>query len=307
MAARGFTDNQIEAFMWTIRTSSATEAAEKMLITQPAISRLLKQLEQRLGFSLFERVNNRLIPTRKGKLFYDEVEKVYAGLTHLKDFAGRLKNQAVGQLNIVSMPAFAVNLLPELTIGIDLQFPGLDIGLYSYRSSQIIADMAAQRFDFAITTDLTQDPRYQSFFYTVPCICLLPQAHPLAQKPQIKIKDFENETLINGEPNDQIRTHLLESLNKANVTPNKIWSISLSDMACRLVAYGKGLSVINCISALDIPNDTVAKPFDLPIDYHLQVIIPLNKDMDPLTRDINKQLIKAFEEKIDAAQKRFYP
>ncbi|TNF18779.1 MAG: LysR family transcriptional regulator, partial [Vibrionaceae bacterium] len=45
MAHRGFTDSQIEAFMWIMKTSSATEAADKMLISQPAISRLIKQLE----------------------------------------------------------------------------------------------------------------------------------------------------------------------------------------------------------------------------------------------------------------------
>lgn len=307
MASRGFTDSQIEAFLWIMRTSSATEAAEKMLITQPAISRLAKQLEQRLGFTLFDRVNNRLIPTRKGKLFYDEVEKVYTGLTHLKDFADRLKKQAVGQLNIVSMPAFAVNLLPELTIAIDSQFPGLDIGLYSYRSNQIIADMAAQRFDFAITTDLTEDPRYQSFFYTVPNICLLPQTHPLAQKTCIQVADFEGETLISGEPNDQIRTSLFDTFKSAQITPHKIWSVSLSDMASRLVASGKGLAVINCISAMEIPEGTVARPLDIPMDYHLQVIIPLDKNMDPLTREINHQLLGAFEEKISAARQQFYP
>ncbi|WEM44904.1 LysR substrate-binding domain-containing protein (plasmid) [Photobacterium sp. DA100] len=307
MASRGFTDSQIEAFLWIMRTRSATKAAEKMLITQPAISRLIKQLEQRLGFALFDRVNNRLLPTRKGKLFYDEVEKVYAGLTHLKGFADRLKKQVVGQFNIVSMPAFAVNLLPELAIAIDSQFPGLDIGLYSYRSTQIIAEMAAQRFDFAITTDLTEDPRYQSVFYTIPNICLLPEAHPLARKPFIQIADFNGETLIGGEPNEYIRTSISDLFHEAQITPSKTWSVSLSDMASRLVAGGKGLAIINCISAMDIPLGTVARPFDNLVDYQLQVIIPLEKDMDPLTKEINRHLLGAFEQKLCQARERFYP
>ncbi|ELV8594673.1 LysR family transcriptional regulator [Vibrio fluvialis] len=96
MAHRGFTDSQIEAFMWIMKTSSATEAADKMLISQPAISRLIKQLEARLGFELFERHNNRLLPTRRGTLFYDEVDRVYLGLNHLRQFADRLREQATG-------------------------------------------------------------------------------------------------------------------------------------------------------------------------------------------------------------------
>ena len=113
MAYRGFADSQIEAFMWIMKTSSATEAASKMLISQPAISRLIKQLEARLGFDLFERHNNRLLPTRRGTLFYDEVERVYIGLHHLRQFAERLKERVAGQLRVVSMPAFAVSLVPD--------------------------------------------------------------------------------------------------------------------------------------------------------------------------------------------------
>ncbi|MGF1700443.1 LysR substrate-binding domain-containing protein [Photobacterium makurazakiensis] len=307
MASRGFTDSQIEAFMWIMRTNSATEAAEKMLITQPAISRLLKQLEQRLDFALFDRTNNRLIPTRRGKLFYDEVNKVYSGLSHLKSFADRLKQQTVGQVSIVSMPAFAVSLLPELAITIDECFPGLDIGLYSYRSNQIISDMAAQRFDFAITTDLTVDPRYQSFFYTIPSVCLIPSHHPLNNKQSIQLADFEGETLITGEPNDQIRSPLLQMLSESRITPQKIWTVSLNDIASQLVANGKGIAVLNGISAMTQLSGTIAKPLTVPVEYNIQVIFPLDKDMDDLTREVNHKLLGIVEDKISATQQWFYP
>jgi len=299
MAYRGFTDSQIEAFMWIMKTSSATEAASKMLISQPAISRLIKQLEGRLGFDLFERHNNRLLPTRRGTLFYDEVERVYIGLQHLRQFAERLKERAAGQLRVVSMPSFAMSLVPDAATLLAEQFPDLEISLYSYRSSQIVEEMAAQRFDFAITADPKLDPRYRSFQYSLPGMCLIPPGHPLAAKALIDIEDFANETLICGEPNEQSRNRITQSLTRHAVSPKKIWTVSLGEMAIRLVANGAGLAVLNAVSACDAKRGgVVVRPLAFDIRYDFQIILPLEKDLEPAINNINAELIALVEQKI---------
>lgn len=306
MAYRGFTDSQIEAFMWIMKTSSATEAASKMLISQPAISRLIKQLEARLGFDLFERHNNRLLPTRRGTLFYDEVERVYIGLHHLRQFAERLKERVAGQLRVVSMPAFAVSLVPDAATLLAEKFPDLEISLYSYRSSQIAEEVVAQRFDFGITTDPRIDPRYQSFQYSLPGMCLIPPGHPLEAKALIDIEDFANETLICGEPNEQSRSRITQRLRKHAVSPKKIWTVSLGEMAIRLVVNGAGLAVLNAVSACYAKRaGVVVRPLAFDIRYDFQIILPLEKDLEPAINNINAELIALVEQKIFESLKMF--
>lgn len=309
MAYRGFTDSQIEAFMWTMKTASATEAAEKMLISQPAISRLLKQLEDRLGFALFERQHNRLLPTRRGTLFYHEVDKVYLGLAHLRVFADKLKDQHVsGQLRIVSMPSLAISLLPALAMELERSYPDLELALYSYRSSQIPDDMIAGRFDFAITTDMRRDPRYQSRHYALPCVCALPASHPLTQLDVIDYQDLNGEVLIYGEPHDPIRQKMQLTLDELNVHPRKVWTISLQDMAVRLVKSGTGIAVGSCLSALDANEAEIAiRPLRHPVTYEMQILLPLDKDIDPAVAAINTRLIALLEQKIELSQQQFYP
>ncbi|NGO90556.1 LysR substrate-binding domain-containing protein [Vreelandella stevensii] len=306
MAYRGFTDSQIEAFMWIMKTRSATEAASKMLISQPAISRLIKQLEARLGFDLFERHNNRLLPTRRGTLFYDEVERVYVGLHHLRQFAERLKDQAAGQLRVVSMPSFAMSLVPDAATLLAEQFPELEISLYSYRSSQIPDDMVAQRFDFGITSDTRVDPRYQSFQYSLPGMCLIPSGHPLEAKAFIDIKDFADETLICGEPKEQGRHLISQRLAKHAVSPSKIWTVSLGEMAIRLVANGAGLAVLNAVSASDAKRaGVVVRPLGFDLYYDFQIILPLEKNLEPAINAINVELVALVEQKIFESLKIF--
>lgn len=303
MAYRGFTDSQIEAFSWVMKTESATEAAEKMLISQPAISRLIKQLEERLGFRLFERYNNRLIPTRKGILFYDEVKKVYVGLDHLRGFADKLRERKVGQYRIVSMPSFSTTLIPDTVAQLTEQYPDLEISLYSYRSNQIIDDMVAQRFDFGITTDMRQDSRYQCFRYSIPVLGLIPKHHHLADKDIIDIEDFNEETLIWGEPGEHSRVLIDQCLTEHNVTPKKIMTTSLGDIAIRLVESGIGLSIINSVAACDKRLvDVVAKPLSFDINYEFQVILPLEKNIESTVNGINIEMLRLIENKLNEAK-----
>ncbi|MGF1682179.1 LysR substrate-binding domain-containing protein [Photobacterium minamisatsumaniensis] len=304
MAYRGFTDSQIEAFTWVMKTRSATEAAEKMLISQPAVSRLIKQLEERLGFNLFERVNNRLLPTRHGTLFYNEVERVYVGLNHLKLFADKIKGTAAGQLRIVSMPSFATSTLPMAATLLAEQYPDLEMSLYSYRSDQILTDMAAERFDFAITSSTQQDARYRSYFYSIPGVCILPKHHPLSEKPMISLQDLKGETLIVGEPEESIRAVIISRLNEIKIKPEKIWTVSLSDIAVRLVAGGTGISVLNAVSAMDAQQqlDIVVRPLEEPIEFKLQIILPLEKNMDPTTLQLALELKRIVEQKINQCE-----
>jgi len=306
MAFRGFTDSQIEAFSWIMKTESATKAADKMLISQPAVSRLIKQLEDRLGFELFERHNNRLLPTRKGILFHDEVEKVYVGLSHLRSFAEKLKDREVGQYRIVSMPSFSTSMVPDTITQLTETFPDLEISLYSYRSNQIIEDMIAQRFDFGITTDLAKDPRYQSFQYSLPTVGLIPISHPLANKEIIDVEDFNNETLICGEPGEQSRALISQCLIENHVKPKKILTTSLGDMAIRLVENGTGLSVINAVSASDTKlTGLVAKPLSFDIPYEFQIILPLEKNIESAANNVNNELVKLVEARIKQAKQFF--
>ncbi|MFG6668485.1 LysR substrate-binding domain-containing protein [Halomonas sp. HNIBRBA4712] len=299
MAHRGFTDAQIEAFMWIMKTSSATEAANRMLVSQPAISRMIKQLETRLGFALFERHHNRLIPTRRGTLFYDEVERVHLGLNHLRQFAERLKHRAAGQLRIVSMPSFAMAVFPAVSAALAEQFPELEISLYSFRSQQIPEDMIAQRFDVGITTDTRPDPRYQSRHYRLPGVCLLPAGHPLCAKRVIDLHDLQDETLVCGEPDEQTRRLITQALTEHSVTPRKIWTVSLGEMATRLVANGTGLAILNSVSAFDALRYAVeVRPLSFDIDYTFQVILPLEKNVEATIAPVTQRLIELVEASI---------
>jgi DNA-binding transcriptional LysR family regulator len=66
---------QLEAFRAVMLTKSITRAAEMLFVSQPAVSRLISDLESTVEFDLFQRVKKRLIPTPEGEALFEEVER----------------------------------------------------------------------------------------------------------------------------------------------------------------------------------------------------------------------------------------
>lgn len=78
---------QIEVFRAVMITGSIRGASELLFVSQPAVSRLLSHMEQRIGFALFERIRGRLYATLEARKLFHEVEAVYAGVQRVNDMA----------------------------------------------------------------------------------------------------------------------------------------------------------------------------------------------------------------------------
>lgn len=104
----------LTAFESAGRHLSFSRAAAELHLTQGAISRQIRQLEEGLGLALFERVNQRVFLTDAGRVYLKDVQKVLADLTeatrHVRGYAG-----SAGTLNLAVLPTFAIRwLLPRL-------------------------------------------------------------------------------------------------------------------------------------------------------------------------------------------------
>lgn len=92
---------QLEAFRAVMLTGGMTMAADLVRITQPAISRLIRGLEDELGLRLFERSGNRLRPTREAGILFGEVSRHFTGIEHINKVATELR-ESHKRLNILT-------------------------------------------------------------------------------------------------------------------------------------------------------------------------------------------------------------
>ena len=107
------THRQLEAFIQFMETGTVTAAAERMLVTQPAMSKMLAGLEIDLNLTLFQREKRRLIPTDEARLLYNEVRRLFASLADVERFADDLRSFRTGELRLITGSTLGLTLVAD--------------------------------------------------------------------------------------------------------------------------------------------------------------------------------------------------
>ncbi len=105
---------QLQAFKAVMNEGTLTQAADIMAVTQPAVSSLIANLEQSVGFPLFKRHKGRIHPTPEAEHFYEGVEKVLSAVEKATRSALEIRDLELGYLRIASMPGLSLVFLPRV-------------------------------------------------------------------------------------------------------------------------------------------------------------------------------------------------
>src|SRR5436190_23209884 len=105
---------QLEAFRAIMVARSTIGAAELLNMSQPAVSRLLSQLEASLKLTLFDRSSGRLVPTQEALLLYAEVERTFISVDRIRVMARDIRSADAGSLHIGAFPLLALGFLPDV-------------------------------------------------------------------------------------------------------------------------------------------------------------------------------------------------
>jgi len=105
---------RVEAFHAVMLSGSITSAAEKLGISQPAVSRLISDFEHEIGMKLFSRAGGNLSPTEDARSLLDDVEFFFRGLDGVYQAAQDIKAMRKGVLRLGVMPNLALDVVPDI-------------------------------------------------------------------------------------------------------------------------------------------------------------------------------------------------
>src|SRR4051812_41108615 len=99
---------QLDAFAAVMNAGSITRAARILGRSQPAVTRLIQDLEAQLGYAILRRSGPRISPTERGVLFYGEVERLLQSFSHASECARAIGRLALRPIEIAATPALSV-------------------------------------------------------------------------------------------------------------------------------------------------------------------------------------------------------
>jgi DNA-binding transcriptional LysR family regulator len=136
--------NQINAFLAIAELESFSLAAEKLHVTQPAISKRIRQLESNLKVPLFDRIGKRSILTPNGRTFKPHAERI---LQELKSFRTGLSQQQgipSGNLGFATSHHIGLHRLPQALRDFKILYPQVDLDLHFMDSEDACVAIAAK-------------------------------------------------------------------------------------------------------------------------------------------------------------------
>lgn len=248
-----------------------------MHLSQPAVSKLIADLEHAIGFQLFVRSKGKLlVATPEAEFFRHEVERSFIGLDALKRTASDIRNLSAGNLHIASLPALAYSFLPKVIRAFRQTFPSVSIRLYIHGSSTVRRWVANQQFDIGLATRAHEMPGVtsRSFLHSAGA-CVLPPGHRLVEKELIEPADLAGEPFISLMMGDQTRMRIDRIFEGAGVERDLAIETQYAMAVCSLVVQGLGCSIVNPATATDfVAQGLVVRPFRPRIDFEYVLYTP---------------------------------
>lgn len=190
------------------REGTLVAASEKLLISQPALSRSMRKLEDELGVELFTRSKNRMELNENGLLAADLAEKLLGEADSLVSRVRQLDRSR----HTVSVGSVAPEPLWELAAAIGSAYPGMTVSSGLAEADALLAGVQDETYSFVVLTFAPQLPGVEVLPFGSEKLCfLLPMNHPLAGEAELRLADLNGETML-LRPNLGFWTRTLESL-----------------------------------------------------------------------------------------------
>ncbi|HEV7258505.1 MAG TPA: LysR substrate-binding domain-containing protein [Bosea sp. (in: a-proteobacteria)] len=289
-------NRQIELFAAVMKAGSVSRAAELLGVTQPGVSRAIAELERSLGFRLFDRVRNRIVPTPEGRLFHAEVEASFRGMDRLRASAARIRDHGAGQIRIGSLSALGSSLVPRAVRRFREMRPDIAVTLMVLPSRDVRDGVVSGAFDLGLAADeIDVSGVLHQPFVSPRALCAMPIGHPLCERETITPHDLAGVDFIAYVPEDRARQRLDQILAESGAAPPHVVVETIyASTVCSLVAEGVGVGLVSpyAVAGAD-PSRLVLRPFEPAVQSKSLLILPLDRPKSQLVRDFIDCLMAA--------------
>lgn len=268
---------QLEAFRAVMVTGTISRAARSLHLSQPAVSKLIAELEHSLGFGLFVRTRGTALEiTPEADAFFHEVERSFTGIETLRRAARDIRNMVTGNLRIAALPALGVSFLPAVIREFQVAHPGVLVQLQTRSSETVRQWIANQQFDVGLATRARVMPGIKmERFLRCAGACVLPPGHHLAAREVVGPADLVGESFISLAAEDPTRRRVDRIFEDAGVEPRIVVETQYAMTICGLVLEGVGCSILNPVTAADyVARGLVVRPFFPHIEFEYMLFTP---------------------------------
>lgn len=238
--------NQLRAFYYVAKYSSYTIAAEKLFISQPAVTAQVKLFETYYDIKLFRRVGRNVILTQPAEMIFKKAEKIFELENHLEKILDDIIELKQGTLEIGCTKAYARHIMPSVISVFHRAYPNIHIVLKEGSSMSMIKSLLNYENEVIVVAQMDVGDANIKFapFSQEEVVAILPKDHPLTKKRYLEFKDIAREPLIIKGKGSGTRKKIFEIFEEQRLEPNIFMESNNTDFIIDLVERGEGISFL---------------------------------------------------------------
>ncbi|MBV9345203.1 MAG: LysR family transcriptional regulator [Gammaproteobacteria bacterium] len=243
-------------------------AAAQCFVSQPTLSAQLKKLEQSLGVQLIERVPHRVALTPAGQEIVARARRILEATEEVVTLARAHRDPLAGQLRVALLPTIGPYLLPHVVPAVRRSLPRLQLRLYEYQTATMLEKLHAGELDLGVLALPVELAGLEAReLYREPFTVALPERHPLAAHPSLKVADLKDEKLLLLEDGHCLREQALEVCGRAVRREEQDFRATSLETLRQMVATGAGITLLPELAgrgAYRSARGVVLRPFARP-------------------------------------------
>ncbi|HEX8914915.1 MAG TPA: LysR family transcriptional regulator, partial [Humisphaera sp.] len=257
---------------------SVSRAADRLLVSQPAVSKQLRELERAVGAPLFDRLARGVRPTQAGELLADYAKRIFALADEAELRLAELRGLERGTLRVGASTTIAVYLLPPVFVAFRKAYPGVTLAVEIDNATGVAERMAAGTIDVALSEGEADDGAFDATpFMTDELVAIAAPSHPLAGKKQVRAEAVCREPFVVREAGSGTRAVVERALAARGLAVQPVMAVGSTIVIKRAVAAGVGVAFVSRLACeLELRTGTLVelKVADLKIArplYRLRV------------------------------------
>lgn len=235
----------LQYFLEVANTKSFTKAAERLYVTQPTISKMIKNLETELGVTLFDRSGKRVVLTEAGQIILNQAQNIFKSFQNMAGALEDLMNLKTGHIRIGMPPMVGARFFPTIIGRFRELYPGITIQLVENGAKKIEEDVGNGALDIGVVLLPINDNLFSSYPFVKENLRLvIHPAHPMADRQEVSLIELKDESLILFREDFSLHDRIIQACLSLGFEPHIVSESSQWDFISEMVAAKLGVALL---------------------------------------------------------------
>lgn len=236
----------LKIFYYTAKLKSFTKAAEFLNITQPSVTRLIYDFQDKLGLVLLNKNGKNFVLTAPGERLYSMAEKIFEIEINIEECVRDFRQQKSGVINILTTETYGAHFMPEFVTEFKRVCPDINLNVTTLPNDQVVDKTSRLECDFGIISKKIKNPKLITKNLLEERIVLISAPDsPLAEKNMMMPKEVDNLPMIMFEQDCGTNDAVMKFKKKNNLNFDVRYMFSNSESVKSLVKKGLGYALIS--------------------------------------------------------------